>query len=72
MKEIISTVIISVILAAVLAIIVVKLIKNKRAGKSSCGCGCGCSGCAMKDICHSQPAKEKASEEESSASSKNQ
>jgi len=52
MKEIISTAVISIILAVALVLIVVKMIKNKRAGKSSCGCGC--SGCAMKDICHSK------------------
>lgn len=39
-------------LLAVLVLIVYKLIKNKKSGKSSCGCGC--SACAMRDACHSQ------------------
>lgn len=46
----ISTIIICAVLVAVVATIVVRLIKNKKQGKSSCGCGC--SSCAMKNSCH--------------------
>ena len=31
---------------AVIALIIVKFVKDKRAGRSSCGCGCtGCASC---------------------------
>lgn len=46
----IATIIVCVVLAAILAAIVVKLVRNKKNGKTSCGCGC--SACAMKDSCH--------------------
>ena len=32
--------------------IVLKIIRDKKKGKSSCGCGC--SNCAMSGMCHSQ------------------
>lgn len=46
-----ATIAVSAVLIAVVGIIVLKMIKDKKAGKSGCGCGCG--GCAMKDVCHS-------------------
>ncbi len=46
-----ATIIVTLILAAVVAAALIKIIKNKKSGKSSCGCGC--SGCAMKNSCHS-------------------
>ncbi len=49
-----TIVVLSVIALIVLAI-VIKLIINKRQGKTSCSCGCG--GCAMRDMCHSQKNK---------------
>ena len=45
-----ATVIISLVLAAIVAGIIVKMIKNKKEGKSSCGCGCG--SCPMSSECH--------------------
>lgn len=45
-----ATVIISVILAGIVALILFKLIKNKKQGKTSCGCGC--STCGMANMCH--------------------
>ena len=33
------------------------LIKDKKAGKSSCGCGCSCANCALAGKCHSQNKK---------------
>lgn len=45
-----STVIISLLLVAIVTAIVVKMVKNKKAGKSSCGCGCG--SCPMSSECH--------------------
>ena len=44
--------------AALLIFIAYRLVKAKKAGKSSCGCGC--SQCAMKDVCHSQKPKKDA------------
>lgn len=45
-----STVIIGLALAVIVAGIIVKMVKNKKAGKSSCGCGC--SNCPMSEACH--------------------
>lgn len=42
--------IIGILIAAALAAIVIKKVKDKKAGKS--GCGCGCSGCPSKGKCH--------------------
>lgn len=42
--------IIGILIAAALAAVVIKKIKDKKAGKS--GCGCGCSGCSMNGKCH--------------------
>ena len=36
----IGTVIVSLILAAAVAAVIVKLIRDKRRGRTSCGCGC--------------------------------
>lgn len=45
-----GTLIVGLVVAAVLAAAAVKLIKDKRNGKS--GCGCGCKNCAMAGKCH--------------------
>ena len=37
----IATIIVLMILIAIVALIIGKMIKDKRAGKSSCGCNCG-------------------------------
>ncbi|MBQ7411471.1 MAG: FeoB-associated Cys-rich membrane protein [Clostridia bacterium] len=49
-KNNIATIAISILLLAIVAGIIVRLVKNKKQGKSSCGCGC--SNCAMSGICH--------------------
>ena len=46
-----GTVIVSIALIALVAGILVRLCKNKKQGKSSCGCNCGC--CPMSGSCHS-------------------
>ena len=46
-----GTIIICTILAAFFGILIAGLLKDRKAGKSSC-CG-GCSGCAMAGRCHS-------------------
>ncbi|MCI5697537.1 MAG: FeoB-associated Cys-rich membrane protein [Clostridiales bacterium] len=42
-----------IILAAVIGIIA-KLVRDKKAGRSSCGCS-GCSSCGSSAICHIDP-----------------
>ena len=44
------TILVAAIVGAIFVAIVVRMIINKKNGKSSCSCGCG--GCAMKDRCH--------------------
>ena len=45
----IGTIIVGAALMLLIAFIIVRMVKNKKQGKSACGCGC--SGCAMKDSC---------------------
>lgn len=45
-----ATLILSALLIGVLALVVRKLVRDRRAGKSSCGCGCD--SCASKGMCH--------------------
>ncbi len=45
-----GTIVITLVLAVIVALIIIRMIKNKKDGKHSCGCGC--SSCAMKDACH--------------------
>lgn len=46
----IGTVITFIILAAVIALIILRIKKDKAAGKSSCGCNCR--NCALHGKCH--------------------
>ena len=41
---------VSAVLIAIVVLIIVKLVRDRRAGKSSCGCNC--STCAMHGSCH--------------------
>lgn len=41
-------------LVAVVALIIVRLVRNKKRGRTSCGCGCA--NCPMSASCH-RPAK---------------
>ena len=46
-------IIIIIALAIVVTLAVIKIIRNKKAGKSSCGCDCSsCAGCQMH--CHDE------------------
>lgn len=47
-----ATIIVLLVVVLVFGLVVFKLIKDKKTGKSSCSCGCG--GCPMKDSCHSK------------------
>ena len=50
-----ATIVVSILLLGAVAGIIVRLVKNKRQGKTSCGCGC--SNCAMSGICHNDEDK---------------
>ncbi len=56
--ENLGTIAVLAVLAAVTALVVFKLRKDKKAGKSPT-CGCDCGGCAMSGICHSGKQEEK-------------
>ena len=51
----IGTVIVALVIVAIVAGAIIKLRKDKRAGRS-CSCGCGCSGCALKGKCRGEKA----------------
>ena len=44
------TIIICTALVAVIALIIVKMVKDKKKGKSACGCNCAA--CPMGGSCH--------------------
>lgn len=46
-----ATIIVFLVVAFVVGLVIIKMVKDKKAGKKSCSCGCG--GCPMKDSCHS-------------------
>lgn len=37
-----STIIASLVLVLIMGLIIFKLVRDKKSGKTSCGCGCGC------------------------------
>ncbi len=45
-----ATIIIAALLAAIVALAVIKLIKDRKKGISSCGCKCG--SCPISGACH--------------------
>lgn len=47
-----GTILVVLILAVMVGMIVRKMIRDKKAGKSSCGAGCA--GCAMRGACHKE------------------
>lgn len=53
----VSTVIVALVLIAVIVLIIRSMLKDRKAGKNSCGHKC--SGCAMAGQCHSFKSKEK-------------
>lgn len=42
--------VIGIVIAAAVAAVIIKKVKDAKAGKS--GCGCGCAGCTAKHKCH--------------------
>ena len=51
-KENLSTIIIGLIILGAVVGIVIKMIKDKKNGKTACNCGCGCESCPSAGICH--------------------
>lgn len=43
---------VSTVLVIIVGLIIYKMIKDKKSGKSSCSCGGSCSGCGMAGSCH--------------------
>lgn len=52
-KANIGTIIVALIVAAIVCAIIVKLVKDKKRGKGSCGCGGDCCNCHAR-CSHSQ------------------
>ena len=48
----IATIVISILLFAAVIAILMKINKDRREGKSSCGCGGSCGSCSGSTICH--------------------
>lgn len=48
-----GTLLVGAILVIIVAAIVIKLVRDKKKGRTSCGCGC--SGCANSANCHAAP-----------------
>lgn len=46
----IGTIIVSLIILIIVSLIIIKLVRDKKNGKSSCGCGC--ENCPNAGICH--------------------
>ena len=45
-----GTILISLVLIGIVAAVIMKLRRDRKQGKSSCGCNCGC--CPMAGACH--------------------
>lgn len=50
--ENIGTIIVGLVILAIVVLIIYKMIKDRKKGKSSCGCGC--SNCPSSSMCHSK------------------
>lgn len=47
-----GTILVAVIIAALVILIIRKMSKDRKKGKTSCGCGC--SNCPSAGVCHSK------------------
>ena len=50
LKSNIGTIVVSLALGSVIALVIVRMVKDKKKGRMSCGCGC--THCAMAGVCH--------------------
>ena len=48
-----GTIIVTLVLAGIVAAVLVRMRRDHRQGRSSCGCSCGC--CPMAGSCHKRP-----------------
>ena len=48
----IGTILTAAVLLVLVGGVLIKLIRDKKHGKSTCGCSCGC--CPMSGACHKQ------------------
>ncbi|MBE6624578.1 MAG: FeoB-associated Cys-rich membrane protein [Ruminococcaceae bacterium] len=48
----IGTIAVSLLLLGIVCAIIIRSVRNKRQGKTSCGCGC--SSCAMSCLCQNR------------------
>ena len=55
LKNNIGTIAVAAVLIAVLAAIALKIIRDRKNGRSACSCGC--SGCPMSEKCHEKAEK---------------
>ena len=55
MDTVLGTAFVAAILIPVVVLIIMQMVKDKRAGKSSCGCKCA--GCANAGMCHANAKK---------------
>ncbi len=52
-----ATIAVTAVLLLIIALVVFKMVKDKKSGKSSCGCGC--EGCALSEQCKGGKGKAK-------------
>ena len=55
LKQNLGTIVVSLVLVAIVVLIIAKMVRDKKNGKSSCGCGCA--NCAMRGKCHTSEKK---------------
>lgn len=48
-----ATILIAALLVCVVALVIRKIVKDKRSG-ASCNCGCSCKECPSASICHKE------------------
>lgn len=52
LAENLGTIVVGLGLLLIVALILRKLVKDRRRGKTACGCGC--EGCASRGLCHEE------------------
>ena len=45
-------IVVCLMLLLIVTAVILRMVKDRRAGKSSCGCGCGCGSCPNAGACH--------------------
>jgi hypothetical protein len=52
LKNNLATIIISAVILTAVVLIIIKMRKDRKAGKSCSGCGSGCGSCPSSSMCH--------------------